>query len=139
MQDRVGHGRRLAFGNWKGKKAGPPVHGDLGQREFVADAPNRLWLTDITEYKTAEGKLYLCAIKYVFSNNIVGYSIGSRMKSRLVVNAINTRLRKTSAGRHPPRPSTSIDYCSNKPVLHRLVEPGQFRNRKAIWTPARHC
>ena len=30
---------------------------------FAADAPNELWLTDITEHKTAEGKLYLCAIK----------------------------------------------------------------------------
>ena len=34
--------------------------------------PNQLWLTDITEHKTAEGKLYLCAIKDVFGNKIVG-------------------------------------------------------------------
>ena len=38
-------------------------------------APNQLWLTDITEHRTDEGKLYLCAIKDVFSNRIVGYSI----------------------------------------------------------------
>lgn len=80
-------GKRKARG--KGKKAGPPVHDDLVQREFTADAPNELWLTDITEHKTAEGKLYLCAIKDVFSGKIVGYSIDSRMKSRLVVNAIS--------------------------------------------------
>ena len=80
-------GKRKARG--KGRKAGPPVHDDHVQREFVADAPNRLWLTDITEHRTAEGKLYLCAIKDVFSNKIVGYSIDSRMKSRLVVNAID--------------------------------------------------
>ena len=42
---------------------------------FTADAPNELWLVDITEHKTAEGKLYLCAIKDVYSNRIVGYSI----------------------------------------------------------------
>ncbi|TXQ07542.1 DDE-type integrase/transposase/recombinase, partial [Escherichia coli] len=80
-------GKRRARG--KGRKAGPPVHDDLVQREFTADAPNRLWLTDITEHRTSEGKLYLCAIKDVFSNKIVGYSIDSRMKSRLVVNAID--------------------------------------------------
>lgn len=41
-----------------------------------------------TEHKTAEGKLYLCAIKDAFSNKIVGYSIDSRMKSRLAVKAL---------------------------------------------------
>ena len=52
-------------------------------------APNRLWLADITEHRTGEGKLYLCAIKDVYSNRIVGYSIDSRMKSRLAVTALD--------------------------------------------------
>ena len=80
-----------AFGKKRGKngkKVGPPVHDDLVGREFTSDAPNRLWLTDITEHRTAEGKLYLCAIKDVFSNKIVGYSIDSRMKSSLAVRAL---------------------------------------------------
>lgn len=71
-----------------GKKPGPPVHDDLVKREFHVESPNRLWLTDITEHPTGEGKLYLCAIKDVFSGRIVGYSIDSRMKSRLAVNAL---------------------------------------------------
>ncbi|MDT1862639.1 DDE-type integrase/transposase/recombinase, partial [Acinetobacter baumannii] len=71
-----------------GKKPGPPVHEDLVQREFTADAPNQLWLTDITEHKTGEGKLYLCAVKDVYSGRIVGYSIDSRMKARLAVQAL---------------------------------------------------
>lgn len=70
------------------KKAGPPVHDDLVNRDFTADGPNQLWLTDITEHWTAEGKLYLCAIKDVWSNKIVGYSIDSRMKARLAVHAL---------------------------------------------------
>ncbi|WP_415796343.1 DDE-type integrase/transposase/recombinase, partial [Mycolicibacterium frederiksbergense] len=37
-----------------------------------------------------EGKLYLCAIKDVFSNRIVGYSIDSRMKSRLATTALSS-------------------------------------------------
>jgi transposase InsO family protein len=72
-----------------GKKAGPPVHDDLVRREFTAGAPNELWLADITEHRTKEGRLYLCAIKDVFSNRIVGYSIDERMKSRIAVNALN--------------------------------------------------
>jgi putative transposase len=73
----------------KGAKVGPPVHDDLVQRNFTAKGPNRLWLGDITEHWTGEGKLYLCAFKDVFSNRIVGYSIDSRMKSRLAVAALN--------------------------------------------------
>jgi transposase InsO family protein len=75
-----------------GKKvlAGAPAHDDLVRREFTADAPNRLWLVDITEHPTSEGKLYLCAIKDAFSNRIVGYSIDSRMQSRLAVAALDS-------------------------------------------------
>lgn len=82
-----------------GKKAGPPVHDDHVQRVFTADAPDRVWLTDITGHWTGEGKLYLCAIKDVFSNRIVGYSIDSRMKSSLAVAALEqTVARRTLTG-----------------------------------------
>jgi len=68
---------------------------DLVRRVFRADAPNRLWLTDITEHRTDEGKLYLCAVKDAFSARIVGYSIDPRMKASLATaalrNAIGTR------------------------------------------------
>lgn len=74
--------------NRKAAKPGTPAHDDLVRRNFTADAPNRLWLTDITEHRTDEGKLYLCAVKDVFSNRIVGWSIDSRMKARLVVAAV---------------------------------------------------
>jgi putative transposase len=70
------------------RKAGPPVHDDLVKREFSATGTNQLWLTDITEHRTEEGKLYLCAIKDVFSNRIVGYSIDDRMKTSLAVSAL---------------------------------------------------
>lgn len=37
----------------KGRRPGPPVHDDRVMRDFAADAPNQLWLSDITEHKTA--------------------------------------------------------------------------------------
>jgi putative transposase len=43
-------GKKKARG--KGKKPGPPVHDDLVQRNFTAEAANQLWLTDITEHRT---------------------------------------------------------------------------------------
>ena len=76
----------------KAGTAGPPPHDDLlavvdehgvVRHEFKADAPNKVWLWDISEHPTREGKLYLCAIKDVFSNKIVGYSIDSRMRGSL--------------------------------------------------------
>lgn len=75
-------------GRRKHRRTGPAVHDDLVNREFTADAPNRLWLTDITEHRTGEGKVYLCAVKDAFSNRIVGYSISDRMKARLAVDAL---------------------------------------------------
>ena len=79
------------FGKKPGKngKVGPPAHDDLVERDVTADAPNQLWLSDITEHRTGEGNLYLCAIKDVFSNRIVGYSIDSRIKSRLAAIALS--------------------------------------------------
>jgi putative transposase len=71
------------------RRSGPPVHDDLVDRLFSAADPNPVWLTDITEHPTDEGKLYLCAIEDVYSNRIVGYSIDSRMKSSLAAAALN--------------------------------------------------
>ncbi|WP_313504959.1 hypothetical protein [Corynebacterium variabile] len=70
----------------KGRRPGPPVHDDRcavvdehgrTRHVFVAERVNELWLVDITEHKTAEGKLYACAVKDTFSGRIVGYSISS--------------------------------------------------------------
>lgn len=69
-------------------KPGPPVHDDLVKRDFTADGPNQLWLADITEHPTAEGKMYACCIKDVWSNRIVGYSISERMTADLAVTAL---------------------------------------------------
>ena len=65
-----------------------PVHDDLVQRHFVADAPDRLWLTDITEHPTCEGKVYLAAVLDVYGRRIVGWSIADHLRSELVTDAI---------------------------------------------------
>ncbi|MGW1166908.1 IS3 family transposase [Streptomyces sp. NPDC001153] len=114
-----------AFGKKRGriKKAGPPVHDDLVRRDFTAGGPNRLWLTDITEHVTSEGKLYLCAIKDVFSNRIVGYSIDTRMKSRLAVTALDNAVARRD----------QVDGC----ILHS-DRGSQFRSRKFVRALDRH-
>jgi putative transposase len=83
----------------RGKRA-PAVHDDLVGHRFVADAPNRLWCTDITEHPTGEGKVYCCAVLDVFSRQIVGWSIADHMRSELVVDALQmaTWRRQPEAG-----------------------------------------
>jgi putative transposase len=83
-----------AFAKRRGltRKAGPPVHDDLVDRAFTAPATNVVWLTDITEHPTGEGKLYLCAIKDVCSNRIVGYSMNHRMTAALAVSALRNAI-----------------------------------------------
>jgi transposase InsO family protein len=80
-----------------GKTPGPAVHDNLVNGDFTAPAPDLVWLTDITEHPTGEGKVYCCAVKDVFSNRIVGYSIGERMTADLAVSA----LRAAVARRQP--------------------------------------
>lgn len=125
-----------AFGKKRGrngKKPGPAVHDDLctvtdangrTRHEFTADGPNQLWLTDITEHRTTtEGKLYLCAVKDVFSNKIVGYSIDSRMKSSLAVNALTNAVAMRG----------DVAGC----VVHS-DRGSQFRSRKFLRALGRH-
>ena len=107
----------------KSTRPGPPAHDDLVRRVFTADAPNQLWLTDITEHWTDEGKLYLCAIKDVFSNRIVGYSIDSRMKAALAVAALD----------HAVARRGDVAGC----ILHS-DRGSQFRSRKQLRALARH-
>jgi len=110
-----------------GKKPGPPAHDDLVNRDFTASAPNELWLTDITEHPTAEGKVYLCAIKDVYSNRIVGYSISDRMKSRLAVQALeNAVARRRVEG-------ADVTGC----IVHS-DRGSQFRSRKFLAALRRH-
>jgi transposase InsO family protein len=65
-----------------------PTEEDLVQRNFSADRPDALWLTDITEHHTSEGKVYCCAVLDLFSRKIVGWAIDRRCESALVNDAL---------------------------------------------------
>jgi transposase InsO family protein len=69
-------------------------------RRFFADAPDRLWLTDITEYPTRKGKLYYCAVLDAYSRSVVGWSIDSQQAASLVMSALRMAIgnRKPKGG-----------------------------------------
>jgi len=65
----------------------PPAP-DLVNRRFAADAPDRLWLADITYVETLEGYLFLAVVMDMFSRKIVGWSMRDDLQAELVVDAL---------------------------------------------------
>ena len=78
--------RRLA----KGARVAQVTSLDLVRRVFARDRPNELWLTDITEHPTNEGKIYCCVVLDSFSRLVVGWSVESTQTTVLVLNALGT-------------------------------------------------
>ncbi|HEX3219438.1 MAG TPA: IS3 family transposase [Candidatus Limnocylindria bacterium] len=72
----------------RGAKVGTVSSLDLVGRVFGRDRPNELWLTDITEHATREGKIYCCVVLDSFSRRVVGWSIDSTQTTSLVLNAL---------------------------------------------------
>ena len=68
---------------------------DLVRRQFTAQAPDRPWLTDITEHPAADGKLYCAAVMDAYSRRIIGWSMDKRQDTE-------SRRRCAGHGRHPP-------------------------------------
>ena len=101
-------------GRQRSKVPGPAVSDDLVNRVFSASEPDELWLTDITEHPTAQGKLYCCCVKDCFSKRIVGYALGDRMTAALATSAL-----RAAVARRQPRDTV---------VVHS-DRGGQFRSR----------
>jgi putative transposase len=66
-----------------------PTPGDLVNRNFARPAPNLLWVTDITEHPTREGKVYCAVVLDTFSRKVIGWSIDSAQTATLVTNALS--------------------------------------------------
>jgi putative transposase len=77
---------------------GVPTAENLVNRQFPREGVNQLWLTDITEHPTREGKVFCAAVLDVYSRKIVGWAIDSKQDSTLVVNALDMAIRS----RTPP-------------------------------------
>jgi putative transposase len=65
---------------------------DLVRRDFAPSAPNRLWVADLTEISTWQGKLYLAVVVDCFSRRCVGWAMADHMRAELVVEALEMAL-----------------------------------------------
>lgn len=73
---------------------------DLVKRSFTASEPDRLWIADITEHRTWEGKLYLAVVLDAFSRRVVGWSIADHLRAEIVCDALDMAVwtRRPDAG-----------------------------------------
>jgi transposase InsO family protein len=102
---------------WWPAGAGPqPSQGQaLVERNFTAEAPDRLWVADITYIPTWAGFLYLAVVLDVYSRRIVGWSMATTLAKQLVLDALNMALatrRPTGVIHHSDQGSqyTSIEF-----------------------------
>jgi putative transposase len=75
-----------------------PVAENLLDRQFDPEAPNEVWLGDITYIPTREGWLYLAAVEDLYSRRVVGWSMANHLESRLVVDALEMAVQRRLPG-----------------------------------------
>jgi putative transposase len=85
---------------WRTTKPDPTAHRrpDLVERDFTAEAPNRLWLADITHLRSWEGPSFLAFVIDAFSRMIVGWQLAAHMRTDLVLDALRMALGTRAAG-----------------------------------------
>ena len=75
-----------------------PVAENVLDRQFEPEAPNQVWVADITYIPTREGWLYLAAVEDLYSRRVVGWSMAERIDSRLVVDALEMAVSRRLPG-----------------------------------------
>jgi putative transposase len=90
---------------------------DLVERDFTPEAPDRLWVADITYIRSWEGWLYLSFVLDTFSRRIVGWSMADHLKTELVLDALNMAL-------YSRRPAEGLIHHSDRGSQYTSVEFG---------------
>lgn len=91
------------------------IYENLLEQQFSMTRPNQAWSSDITYIWTAEGWLYLAAVKDLYTKQVVGYSLNDRMTAQLICNALNMAIHNQQPTKelivHSDRGS---QYCSRE-------------------------
>lgn len=106
-------------------KPSTATHDDHVKRVFRVDAPDRLWVTDITQHPTREGWVYAAVVIDVYSRRVVGLSIADHLKTELVIDAL-----EVARWRRRPEPGSTIVHSDRGTQYtswafgHRLRQAG---------------
>ena len=90
---------------------------DLVKRNFAPEAPNRLWVADITYARSWEGWLYLAFVLDAYSRKVVGWSMANHLRTELVLEALNMAI-------HNRRPAAGLVHHSDRGSQYTSVEFG---------------
>jgi putative transposase len=108
---------------WRRPRSGAASWPDLVQRQFRAEGPDRLWVTDFTQHRTGEGWVFAAVVLDVFSRRVVGCSIADHLRTEMVADALDmARLRRKPVGSvvHSDRGTQYTSWLFG----HRLWEAG---------------
>ncbi len=104
---------------------GVRVADDLVERRFRPDAPNVLWIADMTYLRTWEGWLYLAAVQDAYSRRVVGWSMADHMRAELVVDALQMAVARR-------RPAPGLIHHSDQGSQYVSLAFGQAAGKAGI-------
>jgi len=104
---------------------------DLVERQFTRTEPDQLWVTDITEHPTREGKLYCCVVLDAFSRRVVGWSIDASATAALVMNALGMAISQRNPGQTIIRSDQGTQFTSWA-FTQRAVDSGLLPSMGAV-------
>ena len=109
----VGIHRRKGRGCTRRDAAAEPAE-DLVKRSFDPAEPDRLWVMDVTEHPSEEGKVYLAVVLDAWSRRVVGWSIADHIRAELVVDAVQMAIwrRRPAPGRTVAHSDHGSQYTS---------------------------
>jgi putative transposase len=102
-----------------------PVAPNLLRRNFAAEAPNRVWVGDITAVRTRAGWLYLAVVIDLFSRRVVGWAADTHMRTELVLAALSQAVRLR-------RPERGLIFHSDRGVQYASREYRDYLGRHGI-------
>ena len=108
-----------------------PVALNLLQQEFVAAAPNRVWLADITYIATGEGWLYLAAVLDLATRKIIGWAMRDHMRTELPLAALMMAAQRQRPAEglicHSDRGSQYASEAYGKQLVGMKAKPSMSR------------
>jgi putative transposase len=100
MRDAEIQGAKRRGKPWRTTKPDPLAHRrpDLVERDFSAEAPNRLWVADLSYLRSWEGVVYFAFVIDAFSRKVIGWQLAPHMRTDLVLDALRMALGQREAG-----------------------------------------
>src|ERR1700730_7986688 len=92
-----------------------PIAANLLERNFIATAPNRIWLADITYVETDQGWLYLATVMDLYSRKIVGWAMADHLRAELPLAALAMAIATQ-------RPGAGLIHHSDRGVQYASAE-----------------